>query len=93
MADVTITYVSVFTGIVAMDPAAPIFDTNSKGTLEISYTKYHLHIFLEVKLFDFWYIHLLLILTDYRLDRCDAAWVDAIHTHTMQHGFSVIFMF
>ena len=26
---------SVFTGIVAMDPAAPIFDTNSKGTLEI----------------------------------------------------------
>ena len=47
MADVTITYVSVFTGIVAMDPAAPIFDTNSKGTLEISYTKYHSHKILE----------------------------------------------
>jgi hypothetical protein len=45
----------MFTGIIAMDPAGPIFETNS---------------------------------IDFRLDRCDAGWVEVVHTHTMQHGYA-----
>ena len=35
--EINILYLLVFTGIVAMDPSAPIFDTNSKGILKLNW--------------------------------------------------------
>ena len=82
----------MFTGIIAMDPAGPIFETNSIGNIytyiQISESdkksNYSRQINIEVTFLFFQHQK------DFRLDRCDAGWVEVVHTHTMQHGYAVM---